>query len=251
MIPQGPTLTPSSFYNGADFQPGAISPCGVATIIAPGIAAAIQGVVAYDGIGALPYQLGGDGVPTFAGAQAPIYNVANLNGQQQITVQVPCSVTPGNVSVVVTVGGGSGTVTVPVRQASPGLFLTQFTATTQIPVLERPDGSFVSPANPAHRGETLIAFVTGMGATVPAVATNALPAPGSSPAIQGQIIVGMSGNGVPLVGSAVSSDLVGVETVSFVVPTTTASGNSTFSIGIIPTGGSTPFYSNVGFFPVQ
>ena len=250
VIPSGPTLTTNSFYNGADFQPGAISPCGIATIIAPGIAAAIQGIVAYDGVGALPYSLGGVQV-TFGGAMAPIFNVANTNGQQQATVQVPCSVTPGNVTVVVNVGGGTATVTVPVRPASPGLFLTAFSSTSQIPVLVRPDGSFVSPSNPAHRGETLIAYITGIGATTPAIATNSLPSPGSSPAIQGTIIVGMNGGGVPLVASALSPDLVGVETISFMVPTTTQTGTSSFSVGIIPPGGSTPFYSNVGFFPVQ
>ncbi len=250
VIPSGPTLSTNSFYNGADFQPGAISPCGIATIIAPGIAAAIQGIVAYDGVGALPYTLGGVQV-TFGGAQAPIFNVANTNGQQQVTVQVPCSVTPGNVTVVVNVGGGTGTITIPIRAASPGLFLTAFNSTSQTPVLVRPDGSFVSPTNPAHAGETLIAYVTGMGATTPAIATNSLPAPGSSPAVQGTIIVGMNGGGVPLVASALSPDLVGVETVSFMVPTNTQSGTSTFSVGIIPPGSSTPYYSNIGFFPVQ
>jgi uncharacterized protein (TIGR03437 family) len=250
VIPNGPSLTTNSFFNGADFQPGAISPCGIATIIAPGVAAAIQGTVAYDGVGALPYTLGGVQV-TFSGAQAPIYNVANQNGQQQVTVQVPCSVVPGNVPVVVSVGGGTGTITIPVRPASPGLFLTQFNSTTAIPVLVRPDGSFVSPTNAAHRGETLIAYLTGMGANTPALATNSLPAPGSSPTFQGTIIIGMNGAGVPMVAATVSPDLVGVETVSFTVPAATPSGNSTFSVGIIPQGSSTAYYSSLGIFPVQ
>jgi uncharacterized protein (TIGR03437 family) len=252
VIPAGPMLTTGSFYNGADFQQGSISPCSIATIIAPGVAAAIQGVLAYDGVGALPYTLGAAQV-TFNGAQAPIYNLANQNGQQQITVQVPCSVTPGNVVVVVTVGGGSSMVTVPVKPASPGLFMTHFTAGAMaIPVLERPDGSFVSPTNPAQPGETLIAFVTGIGPTAPSVATNALPAPGSNPSVQGTIIAGMNGQGVSLVGSTISPDLVGVETVSFIVPSTTPAGNSTFSVGVLyPSSGSTVYYSNVGVFPVQ
>jgi uncharacterized protein (TIGR03437 family) len=118
-------------------------------------------------------------------------------------------------------------------------------------VLVRPDGSFVSPSNPAHRGETLIAYVTGMGATTPAIATNSLPVPGSSPAIQGTIIVGMNGGGVPLVASTLSPDLVGVETVTFMVPTATPTGTASFSVGIVPSGSSTPFYSIAGFFPVQ
>lgn len=251
VIPPGPTLTTNSFYNGADFQPGSISPCGIATIVAPGIASAIQGVVAYDGVGALPYTLGGDTV-TFGGAQAPIFNVANMNGQQQITVQVPCSVTPGSVPVVVTVGGGSGSVTVNVQAASPGLFLTQYANNNSIPVLERPDGSFVSPTNPAVKGETLIAYVTGLGPTTPSVATNALPAPGSKATLQGTVIVGLNGQGIPSAGTALSSDLVGVQTVSFTLPSSTPSGTSGFSIGVLyPTGGSTIYYSYLGKFPVQ
>ena len=250
VIPQGPTLSSNSFYNGADFQLGSISPCGIATIIAPGVAAGVQGTAAYSGIGALPYLLGGDSV-TFGGAQAPIYNVANINGQQQVTVQVPCSVTPGSVAVVVNVGGGSGSANAIVQPASPGLFMTQFLNTT-IPVLERPDGSFVSQANPAHRGETLIAYVTGLGNTAPSVATNSLPAPGSNPAIQGTIVVGMNGGGVPgAVLSAVSTDIVGVQTVSFIVPSNAPSGNSTFSITVIPQGSSKGYNSALGIFPVQ
>jgi uncharacterized protein (TIGR03437 family) len=249
VIPQGPQITSNSFYNGADFQQGSISPCSVATIIAPGIAAAIQGTAAYSGVGALPYTLGGDSV-TFGGAQTPIYNVANVNGQQQVTVQVPCSVTPGTVPVVVSVGGGTGTANATVLPASPGLFMTTF-SNAQIPVLERPDGSFVSPANPAHAGETLIAFVTGLGATTPAVATNALPAPGSNPVVQGTVVVGMNGGGVPLNGTAESSDIVGVETVSFVVPSSTPAGNATFSVTVIPQGSSKGYNSALGIFPVH
>jgi hypothetical protein len=61
----------------------------------------------------------------------------------------------------------------------------------------------------------------------------------------------MNGGGVPMVAATVSPDLIGVETVSFVVPTATQSGNSTFSVGVIPSGSSTAYYSTLGLFPVQ
>jgi uncharacterized protein (TIGR03437 family) len=251
VVPQGPQFTSANVYNGADFQVGSISPCSIATIIAPGVAAAIQGTAGYIGVGALPFTLGGDTV-TVAGAQAPLFNVSNQNGQQQVTFQVPCSVTPGPAAIVVNVGGGSGSANVIVKAASPGLFMTRYSTTVIIPVLERPDGSFVGPTNPAHKGETLIAYVTGLGPTAPSIATNALPAPGSTPTIQGQIIPGLNGNGAPFMSAAVSTDLIGVQTVSFVVPSNTVSGNATFSIGVLyPAGGSSVFYSNVGVFPVQ
>lgn len=250
VIPTGPSVTSSSFYNGADFQQGSISPCGIATIIAPGIAPALSGVATSEFVGGLPYSLAGVQV-LFNGAPSPIYNVANVSGQQQVTFQVPCNVTPGSVPVSVNVGGGTANVTVTVKPASPGLFMTG-SGSTAVPVLERPDGSFVSASNPAHRGEQLIAFVTGIGPTAPSVGTNALPAPGSNPTVQGTVIVGIDGNGAPFVGAAVSPDIVGVETVTFVVPSTIPAGTATFSIGMLyPSSGSTVYYSGLGMFPVQ
>lgn len=251
VIQQGPTLTSSSFYNGADFQPGSISPCGIATIIAPGVASAIQGAVAFDGVGALPYLLASDAV-TVGGAQAPLYNVANVNGQQQVTFQVPCSVTPGTNAVTVSVGGGNTPVSVTILPASPGLFSTQVSSTTSIPVLERPDGSFVSPTNPGRRGETLIAYVTGLGPTTPAVATNSLPVPGSTATVQGTVIVGVNGGGATLISASLTPDIVGVYEVAFIVPSTVSSGTNTdFSIGVLPQGTSKVYYSTLGYFPVQ
>jgi uncharacterized protein (TIGR03437 family) len=249
---QGPTITGNNFYNGADFQLGSISPCSIATIMAPGIAPSIQGAVAYDGIGPLPYNLAGDAV-TFNGAQAPIYNVANMNGQQQVTFQVPCSVTPGSaVPVTVNVGGSSATVNVPVLPASPGLFITQLSSTVSGPVLERPDGSFVSSSNPARRGETLIAYVTGLGPTSPAVATNSLPVPGSTAKVQGTPIVGVNGAGANVISASLSPDLVGVYEVTFQVPMSVPSGtNASFSIGLLPQGSGAVNYSSLGYFPVQ
>ena len=255
VIPQGPTLASTSFYNGADFQQGSISPCSIATIKANGLAPTIQGAVAFDGVGGLPYQLAGDTV-TVGGAQAPIYNVANVGGQQQLTFQVPCSVSPGTNSVTVTVNGSSGSVNVTVLPASPGLFTTQVSSTTSVPVLERPDGTFVSPTNPGRRGETLIAYVTGLGPTTPAVATNSLPVPGSNATVQGTVTVGIAFNGSASgespISASLTQDIVGVYLVAFQVPSSVPSGtNVGFDISVLPQGSSTVYYSTLGTFPVQ
>jgi len=251
VIPQGPTLTSASFYNGADSQQGSISPCSIATIIAPGVASAIQGTMSYSGIGPLPYALASDSL-TIGGIQAPIYSVSNVNGQQQLSFQVPCSVTPGTNAVAVSVGGSSTPVSVTVQPASPGLFSTLVSGTTMIPDLERPDGSFVSPSNPARRGETLIAFVTGLGPTTPAVATNSLPVPGGTAAVLGTVIAGVNGGGATVISAALSPDIVGVYQVAFVVPSSVPSGTNTdFSMGLLPQGTSKVYYSSLGYFPVQ
>ncbi len=200
-------------------------------------------------LGPLPYLMAGDSV-TINGAQAPIYNVSNVSNQQQITIQIPCSVTPGQANVTVNVSGGTASIIVPINPASPGIFGTA-TNGTLLPVLVRPDGSFVSAQNPARRGETLIAFATGLGATTPSVTTNSLPIPGSTTNPQGTVIVGFAGGGIPFISAVMSPDLIGVFEVAFQVPGNAPTGNVSFSLGILPQGSNTVYNSALGTFPVQ
>jgi uncharacterized protein (TIGR03437 family) len=259
VVPPGPTLTASSFYNGADFKAGSISPCSIATIIAPGLAPGIQGVVTPGSLfGPLPYLLASDAV-SFNGAAAPIFNVANVGGQEQITVQVPCEVTPSSaVSVAVTVGAAPPvTVSVPVLAASPGIFETTMSDGVLRAVAVRPDGSWVSLINPARRGETIRAYATGLGVTSPSVGTDATAIPGVDAVVQGNLIMGVTntagqGEGVRVSTARVAPDLIGVMEIPFEVPMDAATGNNvSFSIGVIPVGSSTPIYSVTAKIPIQ
>ena len=256
VVSAAPVFTSANLYNGADFQRGSVSPCGIASLIAGGIAPAIQGTIAASDIGALPYSLGGDTL-TVNGAQAPIYSVSNnSNGTQQLNFQMPCSVKPGSsVPVTVTVGSISATSSITVLPASPGVFQTAL-STGSIAVIERPDGAFVSPSNPARAGETVTAFVTGLGPTSPSVGTDALPIPGSTAAPTGSIVVGVNNAGVSLISAQLSADLIGVFEVSFQVPSSLASTNGSpnsipFSIGLLPAGGSSTYYSAGTVIPIQ
>jgi uncharacterized protein (TIGR03437 family) len=259
-VPPGPTLTAGSFYNGADFKTGSISPCSIATIIAPGLAPGIQGVVTPGSLfGPLPYLLASDSV-SFNGTGAPIFNVANVNGQQpQITVQVPCEVVPSSfVTVAVTVGSApTATVTVPVLAASPGIFETTMSDGVLRAVAVRPDGSWVTVANPARRGEIVRAYATGLGVTSPIVGTNATAIPGTDAIVQGTLIMGVTntagqGEGVRVFDARVAPDLIGVFEIPFLMPADAATGNNvSFSIGVIPAGSSTPIYSATAKIPIQ
>jgi uncharacterized protein (TIGR03437 family) len=244
VIPPGPSLSVNGFVNGADFQRGAISPCSVATIIGAGIASTVQGVVVPGAIiGPLPYTLAGVKV-SFGNSQAPIYNVANVNGQQQVTVQVPCDVTPGNVSVTVNVSGGSASISVPVLPASPGVFQTTMSDGVTRLVAVRPDGSFVSVENPARRGEIVRAYVTGLASAAPPIGTNSIPVPGTDSVVNGQVIVGVNNQGTRLVSAILAHNLIGVYEVAFQVPTDSATGNDiVFSVGINVAGDSTTRFS--------
>jgi uncharacterized protein (TIGR03437 family) len=257
-VPPGPTLTAGSFYNGADFKAGSISPCSIATIIAPGLAPGIQGVVTPGSLfGPLPYLLASDAV-SFNGTAAPIFNVANVNGQEQITVQVPCEVTPSSaVSVAVTVGAAPpATVSVPVLAASPGIFETTMSDGVSRAVAVRPDGSWVTVANPARRGETVRAYATGLGVTSPSVGTDATAIPGVDAVVQGILIMGVTntagqGEGVQVSTARVAPDLIGVFEIPFLMPMDAATGsNVSFSIGVIPVGSSTPIYSATAKIPI-
>ena len=259
-VPPAPPVTPSSFYNGADFKAGSISPCSIATIIAPGLAPGIQGVVTPGSLfGPLPYVLASDSV-SFNGIGAPIFNVANVNGQQpQITVQVPCEVAPSSsVTVDVTVGSSpTAMVTVPVLAASPGIFETTMSDGVLRAVAVRPDGSWVTVANPARRGEIVRAYATGLGVTSPSVGTNATAIPGTDAIVQGTLIMGVTntagqGEGVRVFDARVAPDLIGVFEIPFLMPADAATGNNvSFSIGVIPAGSSTPIYSATAKIPIQ
>jgi uncharacterized protein (TIGR03437 family) len=257
----GPSLTASSFVNAADLKGGSISPCSIATVMASGAAGGVQGLVNYSplGLGAWPTTLSNETV-TVNGVRAPILSLGTPSGgQQQVTFQVPCATPPGSNSVTIAVGAGTGTTSVNVQPASPGVFQTQsqvllggsFPVDVPLGVFVRPDGTFVSASNPARKGEIIVTYATGLGPTTQTVDSNALPVPGSAVGITGTVIVGLANGGVPLSSIQLSPDLVGVYAVAFQVPTSIASGNQVFSIGVTPVGSSTTYYSAGCGIPVQ
>ncbi len=255
----GPSITPSSFVNGAGFYTtdslhSALTPCGVGTIIAPGIAPAVQGVVAAPMFGPLPYQLAQVGI-SFNNSQAPLYNVANTNGQQQATFQVPCDVTPSDtVPVTVTVGGQSSTVNVVVRSAGPGIFQYTDTAGLQQAVLVRHDGTYVnSTTNRAHAGETLRLYVTGIGRVQPPVPTNAVPVPGTDSVGMNTVVVAL--NGATAITPATvrrAPGLIGVDEITFQLPANAPSGYGVLYVAVYPADApGTLDVSNTAWIPIQ
>ena len=72
----------------------------------------------------------------------------------------------------------------------------------------RPDGSQVSPTNPAQRGETIQLYITGLGQATPAIATNTAGV--ADQTIVSPLIVGLNNGGVPLVSAVYGPGLIGV-----------------------------------------
>jgi uncharacterized protein (TIGR03437 family) len=254
-VPPGPIITASGFTNAAGFQSGFISPCGLATIFGTGLATGMQGYVS-SLLG--PLQMAGITVQ-FGTANAPILSVVNENGQESVTVQVPCEVTPGTVPVTVTVGSGSTTVNVNVLTISPGLFETTMSDGKMRAVLVRPDGSFVSLENPARRGEIVRMYATGLGQTTPPLATgqtvplvtdasgNLLP---QDLNVNARVVVGVNNAGVRVVSAKYAYSMLGVYEVQFEVPADTATGNDApFAIAVYQ--GDSLLFGNPSAIPIQ
>jgi uncharacterized protein (TIGR03437 family) len=200
-------------------------------VFGAGLATGVNGVVLGSlGPGPLPLNLSGVGL-TVNGFQAPILSVSNVSGREQVNFQVPCEVTPGPATVVVTVNNGTPTTVsnVPLTAAQPGVF--EFTATNgrRYAAVLRPDGSYVTPDNPARTGETLKLITTGLGLVNPASGTNRVGIGGQLVPLN--IILGLNGAGVRVINGEYSQLGVGLYAISFEVP---ASGQIDAGAGQAP-----------------
>jgi uncharacterized protein (TIGR03437 family) len=236
-----PAVTTASFVSAAGFYTtdtnhAPLSPCALATVIATGLASTVQGVVAANAFGPMPYSLAGVSITFNNSNKAPILTVSNVNGVQQVNFQVPCELTPGDsIPVTVTANQLSTTVNVVVRSAGPGIFETTMSDGSRQAIILRSDGSLMdSVTNPVQPGETVVMFVTGIGPTSPAVATNSVPPLGQTvnAASTSQIFVGVNNAGVPFLSAQLSPDLVGIVEVRFQVPASTPNGTYVLSMGI-------------------
>ncbi|HEV3200496.1 MAG TPA: BACON domain-containing carbohydrate-binding protein, partial [Bryobacteraceae bacterium] len=194
--------------------------------------------------GGLPYSLLGVSV-TFGGIPAPLFAVSTANGQGSITAQAPFELPVGTTSV--SVKTPSSTIAIPnvaVKLLQPGIFEHTDTDGHLRAVLQRLDGSTVTPSNPARSGEQLRMFVTGLGQVFPSAQTNK-PGAATPQVVVATVVVGESGQGVPLVAAKYASNAIGVYTVDFFLPLDVPSGQDiSLSVGAISPD-STVVYSQL------
>jgi uncharacterized protein (TIGR03437 family) len=262
VIPPGPVITSVVNAAGFDQSPSAASPCSLVTIYGEGLATGLQGVVAPF---IAPQTLVAGVSIQFGAVSAPILNVANLNGVESVSAQVPCetpsssAVPPATVPMVVTVdGAASQPFNVAVTPYSPGIFQFVDTDGQTRAVVVREDGSFVTLANPARPGDTLRMFVTGLGQTTPPLVTNEFDplveqngswVPQNLPVSAG-VIVGVNNGGVLVLSSRYAYGMVGVYEVDFQLSqNAVASNNAPFAIVVFE--GNTVVFGNGSLIPVQ
>jgi uncharacterized protein (TIGR03437 family) len=163
-----PNLTSAGVTNAASFSSG-ISPGALATVFGHGLTMGVQGIV---GVNSTPWpiQLRGTSV-TVNGVSAPLYALANVNGLEQINLQVPVEVA-GNSTAPLTVSnnGVSATVQVQVLAAQPAVYadgngngIVTHAATAQL----------VTASSPAIPGEYVTIYANALGPLDVQPATNA------------------------------------------------------------------------------
>jgi uncharacterized protein (TIGR03437 family) len=174
----------------------------------------------------------------FGGMRAPILAVSNIEGQEAVTVQVPFAVPIGDTSVTLRARGLLATRRVTILPATPGIFQGQMDDGRIRGIVLRPDGSMVDPQHPAHPGETLRMFATGLGQ----IGRDAQPV--------ARLIIGVNHRGAPLVSARYASGMTGVEEITFGIPADTPAGTDIpLSVGVVVSGRTV--YSNKSSLPVR
>ena len=220
-----PVVSSAGFVNGASFRPG-WTPGGLGTIFGTGLMEGIAGIVQAS-VAPFPTILRGVRV-SINGTDAPIISIANINGLEQINIQIPVNVpAPGTVTADIFNNGSRATFTgVTVLAVQPGIFADP---ATQYAAVLHADFSFVTPSNPARRGEIVLLYLTGLGATTPAIITNvAGPAPAAP--TRTQPVVGLNNEGMQVIGSWYAPGLYTAYQINFVVGQNVRSGNAKLSV---------------------
>lgn len=157
-----PAYTVSSIVNSASDQPGPLAPYALFTIYGDSLSDVTLSAPP-NGI-AVPTNLGPNSVRVLLdGSFAGVYYIS----PHQINFLVPANLTPGRHILTVTRDSIAGpTLTVLLQAASPAFYqLNEHTV-----VATQPDGQVITSKRPAHPGDVVVLYATGLGALSPAPA---------------------------------------------------------------------------------
>ncbi len=154
----GPVINPDGVVNAASSQPGSIAPGMIVSIYGQGLSYITHPLAPDDLHNAtLPTLFPGAGVHVLVGGlSAFLYYVSPT----QLNIQIPNSLLPGPVDLTVALNSLYGpTVHLNLVPASPALFQvdSQFCVATKL------DASVLTAENPAHPGDIIVIYATGLG----------------------------------------------------------------------------------------
>jgi uncharacterized protein (TIGR03437 family) len=183
---QAPAYSASSFVNSSNYSAGPFAPNSVLTVFGTNLAWSEHVLTAGDIAGnTLPTLLNGVGVYV-DNVPAPLLYVAPA----QINFIIPSSEIAGDVAVRVVREGVTGPeVTITLADAAPALFVWD----GGYAVATHQDGSVITEDSPAHPGDTVVVYATGLGKI-----GGDMP-PGAIPGVASQILL-LSGLSVSLTG---------------------------------------------------
>jgi uncharacterized protein (TIGR03437 family) len=218
----GVYINPQGILNGASFSPsgGPIAPGEFITIFGTGLATAQTTATP-----PYPVSLGGVMV-TVNGVNAPIYLVSAT----QLNVLVPYSVTGSTATIVVTNNGTtSNSVTVPLSTTAPGVFTLNSAGVGPGAILHS-NNTVVNTASPAKPGETVMVYLTGLGAVHPSVmdGTAGLSDPLSN--VTETVTATIANLTAKVTYAGLAPGLPGLYQVNVVVPNGIAAGNQGLAI---------------------
>jgi uncharacterized protein (TIGR03437 family) len=222
-----PLLANAAVVSSAGFRKE-ITRGGLASLFGTGLTT-LQGIVAAPSF-PLPLTLEGTSV-SIGGQPAPILAVANVNGAEQINVQVPFQLAsflpPGVPSITVRRGRALGfAFDVVASDDWPSIFV----GSDGQPAVTHADYNLVTADNPAHAGETIIIWSTGGGAVTPPVDAGA--AAPSSPFSRTVTtpVVSIGGKEAPVTFSGLAPGYAGLYQINAVVPSVSA-GQTKLAVG--------------------
>jgi len=232
-----------SVATGGSFQPGITRPGGITTVFCSRLTG-LPPLTMAEGY-PLPTLMHGVSVQV-NGRVAPILAISSSGGTQQINFQVPAMPDMLRNTAYVSVTQNSQVVGVYFEAPWAGYPADFFVDGDNFAMIRRKsDGSLVSPADPARRGEMLVAYATGMGAVEPPVETgHAAPADRPSPLIPyqteqspllifcvpGTDCVGFNSVGVRARFAGLDPGSAGVYRIEFELPANTPTGTIEFRV---------------------
>ena len=223
-----PLFGGNSVVSSAGFTPG-IAAGSLVSIFGTGLSTA-DGIVTAPGF-PLPATLAGTSLWFGAGEfdhgrrPAAILATANINGQEQLNAQVPVldlsNAADQNVDfsqVIMRKGRALGFGFDVKTLGSSGYWPSIFLTTDGQPIVTHADYSLVTSSSPAHAGETIIIFATGLGQVTPAIATGvAAPlSPLTATVLASPITIG--GQKATVTFSGLAPGFAGLYQVNVVVP---------------------------------
>jgi uncharacterized protein (TIGR03437 family) len=196
----------------------AIAPGGLISIFGSNLAKVPVDLSGWTGT-QLPAALNGAKV-TIGGTAAPLVYVS----ANQINAQAPVELAAGVQTVVVDNGGGPSTAfSVNVAATAPAIFFYPVAA-----VLKNANFTLVSSGNPAHAGDVLLVYATGLGQTTPGLRTGVLTG-GDSLARTAAVTATIGGKPATVAYSIASPGFAGLYQVAVTVPAG-VSGNAALQI---------------------